>query len=111
MDQDRKTETRPQNDLPEARDSTTENIHNLSNFNVSDALGVPLLTKDVGAAQPRSGSQEEGRRVAGETETRKGGSFAGGVFDVFGHRDRLAFGVATAMMLLPLIGGSTGFMR
>ena len=91
--------TRGPNDLPEAHDKTTEQIHSLSNFNVSEALGLPLLTKDIktNGSQPRE-------QTAGAASRGDQGD-PSGPFGLFSSRDRLMFGASAVMVLGPLFFG------
>jgi hypothetical protein len=89
----------PANDLPEAHDATTEKIHNLSNFHVSEALGLPLLTKDIGKTSPT------GRTTASRADAVAGGERQG-YFSYFSGQDRLMFGAAALIILGPLLLGA-----
>jgi len=88
------------NNLPEAHDKTTERIHNLANFNVSEALGLPLLTKDIKTTSSQPREQAAGA-VARDNDS---GSF-GGYFALFSQRDRLVAGASAIMILGPLFFG------
>jgi len=88
------------NNLPEAHDKTTEQISSLSNFNVSDALGLPLLTKDI----KTNGSQPRDRESNSGFLADHGGSGTG-YFGLFSQRDRLVACASAIMILGPLFFG------
>ena len=87
------------NNLPEANDKTTERIHSLSNFNVSDKLGLPLLTKDI----KTNGSQPRDLGAGAVARDESGNS--GGPFGLFSSRDRLVLAASAIMILGPLFFG------
>lgn len=108
-------ETRAPNDLPEAHDPTTARIHRLSSFNVSDALGIPLLTSDIGKNSEESGAHAEGRLMGGpEAQGRSGGGQGGGfsthsvsgLLAVFDKRDGFALVAVVVMIWGPLFFGA-----
>jgi hypothetical protein len=87
---------RAANDLPEARDKTTERIHNMADFKVSEYLGLPLLTKDIGRKEPRTDAQPGRRR----------GGFADTYFGYFSSQDRPMLAAAAVINLGPLFLGA-----
>lgn len=90
------------NDLPEAHDPTTEKIHSLSNFHVSEALGLPLLTKDVGkTGSTTERKPETGRKLSGMADDPGPGLFA-----YYSAQDRLMAAAVCAVILGPLFFGA-----
>ena len=87
------------NNLPEAHDKTTEQISSLSNFNVSEALGLPLLTKDIKTNDSRPHDLGAGAVAYGD----QGDS--SGPFGLFSSRDRLILAASAVMILGPLFFG------
>ena len=89
-------------ELPEARDETTKQIHELSDFKVSDYLGLPLLTKDVGKTdEPARKADDRTSKPAARWQ------FGGGnIFAPFDSRDRWIAVAMAAMILGPLFFGA-----
>jgi hypothetical protein len=90
-------------ELPEARDETTKQIHEMSNFSVSESLGIPLLTKDVG----KTNGDTRGSERLRQDSDRRGARFS--LFDVYSDvdpRDRLMAIVSAVMVLGPLALGA-----
>ena len=90
------------NDLPEAHDKTTEQIHSLSNFSVSEAIGLPLLTKDVGKTGPKTGSQTRDRTSNGDRVVM---DWREATFGLFNREDQMMFAAGALMVLGPLFFG------
>jgi hypothetical protein len=84
------------NNLPEAHDKTTEQIHEMSNFHVSEALGVPLLSKDIGKSGQQTASS--GRRA--------GANDRAGSFGYYSSQDRMMAAASAVMILGPLLLGA-----
>lgn len=88
------------NDLPEAHDPTTRQIHEMSDFSLSGALGIPLLAKDT-AERPTSSKPTGPRPFATQP-----GETIGSYFAYFTKQDRLVIAASAAMILGPLLVGA-----
>ena len=86
----------PSNALPEAHDKTTEQIHSLSNFSVSEAVGLPLLSKDIGKTSP-TGRPDSRAAASGPRQ---------GYFGYYSSEDRIMAAFAIVMILGPLLLGA-----
>jgi len=84
---------------PKEHDKTTEQIRSLSNFNVSEALGLPLLTKDIGKPTRREGT---GTTASAQNGTRE--SFFN--FGYYSAQDRLMGAAVCLIILGPLFLGA-----